>query len=219
MLLAAGGAAILAAVAEFALGSRHPLVLAITCSLFSPRPWLPAAGVLDARRRAYDPRWLALVRTLQSNRRQYAGFLIHLGFACLAVGVTGSALGKRECEVDMQKTRPSNGQGVRSISPAWWSTIFQTNLWSKPASMSRATADRRSPCSPREMVPAPEAVDQPSGYPLDLVGRFLCDPPWRRRRGQDPSHAHRKPADPLDVAERLCDGHRRTHRTQSPREQ
>jgi cytochrome c-type biogenesis protein CcmF len=37
-----------------------------------------------------------MLRSLRRGRRQYAGFLIHLGLMCLAVGVAGSSLGKRE---------------------------------------------------------------------------------------------------------------------------
>ena len=60
MLLAAGGAAISAALAEFAFGNRHPLALAITLLAIFAAAVVAGAGVLDARQRASDPRWLAL---------------------------------------------------------------------------------------------------------------------------------------------------------------
>jgi cytochrome c-type biogenesis protein CcmF len=42
--------------------------------------------------------WLAI----RSGRRQYAGFLIHLGFVALVVGVAGSSLGTRQQDLDMR---------------------------------------------------------------------------------------------------------------------
>ena len=135
MFFGASGLAILATVVEFALGNRHWFVMLITLLAVFATVAVAGSVVLDARRRAsgqgsWGPGFsrsekekppeggtptgqkksqssAALVRALQSNRRQYAGFLIHLGFACLAVGVTGSALGKRECELDMK-----NGQTI-----------------------------------------------------------------------------------------------------------
>ena len=94
-LVAAAIAAIVAPVAAWACGVRHPFGLAVV--------WLVAAGLLtlaaslflDAAR--YDPRkpWLHLLRAAAGGRRKYAGFLIHLGFVSLVVGVTGSSLGTR----------------------------------------------------------------------------------------------------------------------------
>jgi cytochrome c-type biogenesis protein CcmF len=59
--------------------------------------------VLDFRRRDPGRRLSAVLSTLRARRRQYAGFLVHLGFVALAVGVTGSSLGTRECELDMRQ--------------------------------------------------------------------------------------------------------------------
>ena len=39
-----------------------------------------------------------MLKSLSSARRQYAGFLMHMGFVCIAVGVTGSSLGTRQQE-------------------------------------------------------------------------------------------------------------------------
>ena len=55
-------------------------------AVFGSVLWL---DVRDAK-----PRWLAaLVGTLRARRRQYAGYVMHLGFTCLAVGIAGSSLG------------------------------------------------------------------------------------------------------------------------------
>ena len=75
---AAGG--IVAAVA-FAQGVRHPVALAVV--------WLTALAAVSA----------ADVLRIDANRRRVAGFLVHMGFLSLVVGVTGSSLGSRRHEV------------------------------------------------------------------------------------------------------------------------
>ncbi len=50
----------------------------------------------------------------RANRRQYAGFLVHLGFVCLAVGVTGSSLGTRRQEVVLSEGETAQWAG-RSV--------------------------------------------------------------------------------------------------------
>jgi len=54
---------------------------------------------------------------LQLQRRQYAGFLIHLGFVCLVLGITGSSLGKREQGFTMTEgqTIQWNGREIRLV--------------------------------------------------------------------------------------------------------
>ena len=37
------------------------------------------------------------------DRRGYAGFLVHLAFACTAIGIAGSALGSREADFSMAR--------------------------------------------------------------------------------------------------------------------
>ena len=53
----------------------------------SGRPW-----VHGARPQAGEGRW-----------RSYAGFLIHLGFGCMAIGIAGSSLGSRETDLSMNR--------------------------------------------------------------------------------------------------------------------
>jgi len=79
----AGGLAMAAAVA---CGVEHPLGTAVSGIAVLAPVTLAGALILDG----------TMLRTLRHGRRQYAGFLIHLGLMCLAVGVTGSSLGKRE---------------------------------------------------------------------------------------------------------------------------
>ena len=56
---------------------------------------------IDLQRRLPDRLLDRLSNTLRAGRRQYAGFIAHLGFFCLAVGVTGSSLGTQRREFDM----------------------------------------------------------------------------------------------------------------------
>ena len=122
LCLAGGAAAVAAAMIG---GVRHPLGLAVAAAAGVSLLSLPAALVLEARRRQSSsgkggqapcvrstpravpakgacppfPPLVGLLQALGQHRRQYAGFLIHLAFICLAIGVTGSSLGTQRCEV------------------------------------------------------------------------------------------------------------------------
>lgn len=80
-----------AAVSAMALGVRSPTALTVAALTAAAVAAMAGALVLDARG--------GLIAALRAGRRRYAGFLIHLGFVCLAVGVTGSSLGTRRQEV------------------------------------------------------------------------------------------------------------------------
>jgi cytochrome c-type biogenesis protein CcmF len=90
LLAAVCGGGVAAATAA-ACGTYHPINLAVIGG--SALAVLAFAGgvILDGKRAA-----LGVLQALGRGRRQYAGFLMHLGFVCLAIGVTGSSLGKRE---------------------------------------------------------------------------------------------------------------------------
>jgi cytochrome c-type biogenesis protein CcmF len=89
----AGGAALLGAAL---LGVRHPIGLAVAGLAALAVVAFAGAVLIDGARRkpagSVPGRWSTLVR----GRRQYAGFVIHMGLVCLAVGVAGSSLGRRE---------------------------------------------------------------------------------------------------------------------------
>jgi cytochrome c-type biogenesis protein CcmF len=57
------------------------------------------ALLLDAIRLRPEAPWVGFLVALVTRRRQYAGFLIHLGFVCIAVGITGSSLGSQGKDV------------------------------------------------------------------------------------------------------------------------
>jgi len=99
-----------AAAAAWAVGVLHPLGLAVAALTGSAIAALAGALWLDA-----------LVR---AGRRQYAGFLIHLGFFCLAVGVAGSSLGTERHEVTLAEGETMAWAG-RSLS---FAGLVQTDL-------------------------------------------------------------------------------------------
>lgn len=90
-LLLASLAAILAAGCAWLLGIRDSAALVVVALAALALAALMAAAVLDARQ---------LVAS-HSRRRQYAGFLIHLAFVCLALGITGSSVGARRHDLVM----------------------------------------------------------------------------------------------------------------------
>ena len=95
LALAAGA---LATGAAAALGVRHPLALAIAGLSALAVAALLAALILDLRNRSFA-------------RRQCAGFLMHMGLVCLAVGVTGSSLGSRQQETIMREGETTQWAG------------------------------------------------------------------------------------------------------------
>ncbi|MHB0959396.1 MAG: heme lyase CcmF/NrfE family subunit [Pirellulaceae bacterium] len=73
-------------------GERSPLTLIVlSCAGFSVAVFGSALW-LDGRQ-SQGTRLAAMLGTLRGRRQQYAGYLMHLGFTCLAVGITGSSLG------------------------------------------------------------------------------------------------------------------------------
>jgi cytochrome c-type biogenesis protein CcmF len=100
----AGGAA---AAAAALLGVRHPVGLAVAGLAVLAVVAFAGAVLVDGTRRAPVRTVRGLLAALRRGRRQYAGFVIHMGLMCLAVGVAGSSLGKRE-----QGFRMTEGQTV-----------------------------------------------------------------------------------------------------------
>lgn len=102
LLLAAAALAVAVGVA-LACGVRHPLALAVA-ALVGPALATPVAALLaDARRWQSDALWRRPLRVLAANRRQYAGFAIHIGVAALAVGISGSSLASRSRDVTLHR--------------------------------------------------------------------------------------------------------------------
>jgi cytochrome c-type biogenesis protein CcmF len=98
------GVALGAMVAAYAgwLGVRHPIAIGVTWLTVTAVAAFVGALLLDLRQQRSASVPIGWLKTLASHRRRYAGSVAHLGFVCLAVGVTGSSLGTRRCEVAMK---------------------------------------------------------------------------------------------------------------------
>jgi cytochrome c-type biogenesis protein CcmF len=106
-----------ATVLALSLGVRNPIALAVTWLAASALTALVGALALDAAARGSGKPWLGLFRALRGSRREYSGFLIHAGFVCLAVGVTGSSLGTRREALVMRpgQTVQWAGRSIRFV--------------------------------------------------------------------------------------------------------
>jgi cytochrome c-type biogenesis protein CcmF len=100
--------------AAVAWGVKHFISIAVTGIVVFAVIALVGSLLLDALRRYPDNYWSSLLRCMREKRSQYAGFLVHLGFFGLAIGVTGSSLGARRHEVEIQQGQTVEWAG-RSI--------------------------------------------------------------------------------------------------------
>jgi cytochrome c-type biogenesis protein CcmF len=103
LLAACLAVSIFFATAAFALGARHPLTVAVL-ALAALTVTAPAAAWLhEALRRDTRFRWQSLATVLGNGRRKYAAYAIHIGIACVAIGITGSSLGTERREVELSE--------------------------------------------------------------------------------------------------------------------
>ncbi len=102
-LLVSAVMASVVAVLVLMTGVGHPLALAVAWLAAFAVATLAASLVVESRRIDADRPWRGLARALVVNRRLYAGFVIHLGFVCIAIGVTGSSLGSQRHELVMKQ--------------------------------------------------------------------------------------------------------------------
>ena len=96
------------------VGARQALSLAVAGLAGLAIAAFVGAILLDLGRLKPLGPWQSLAAVLAARRRPYAGFVIHLGFVCLAIGVTGSSLGTRRHEVILKPGETVNWSG-RSI--------------------------------------------------------------------------------------------------------
>jgi cytochrome c-type biogenesis protein CcmF len=98
---------------SFGLGVRHPLVLVVIgLGTLAPSTLL-AAGWQTARERKLPRRWRELWHTFSSGRRKQAAYAIHLGFVCVAIGITGSSLGTQRQEFTLAEGETIQWEGRR----------------------------------------------------------------------------------------------------------
>jgi cytochrome c biogenesis factor len=92
-----------AALGGLILGVRRAEALIVIVLAAAAPVSLAAALVLDARRMATGGVVARVTDLLENNRRSIAGFIVHLGFVAVAIGVTGSSLGSQRHEVIMNE--------------------------------------------------------------------------------------------------------------------
>jgi cytochrome c-type biogenesis protein CcmF len=88
---------------SYSMGMQHAISLTVAGLAAIACGALLGAMFLDVRQRSPHSFWDALLPTLRKGRRQYAGYVAHIGFIVLAVGITGSSLGNRRHEADMDQ--------------------------------------------------------------------------------------------------------------------
>ncbi|HLN32551.1 MAG TPA: cytochrome c-type biogenesis CcmF C-terminal domain-containing protein [Gemmataceae bacterium] len=106
------------ATAGFLLTQQHAIASGVTGLLTLVGFSTVAALILDARRREPDCLRRGILKALYHGRRQYAGYVIHLGLAFLAIGIAGSALGTRRSDVVMSRGEVISwaGRQIRLVS-------------------------------------------------------------------------------------------------------
>jgi cytochrome c-type biogenesis protein CcmF len=97
------GVSLALAAVVFAMGTRHPLVIAVVALGALTAATLAAVCFRDAN--DFNTRhWLqAFANAMRSGRRKYAAYTIHVGIACVAIGVAGSSIGKDRREVELSE--------------------------------------------------------------------------------------------------------------------
>src|SRR3989304_5185998 len=85
------------------MGIRHAIELAVTWTAVLAVAVFAGMLFLDYRNGTVDRSWIGLIKTLRIHRRRYAGFSIHLGLVCLAVGVAASSLGTQRLETTIER--------------------------------------------------------------------------------------------------------------------
>ncbi len=102
-ILAATGTGVIAAGLSWLIGQCNPLSAAVAGLAAAAAIAVAASWALDARSHVLATYGFDLLRVLRNRRRTYAGYAMHLGLACLAIGVAGSSLGTQQHEATLGK--------------------------------------------------------------------------------------------------------------------
>ncbi len=103
------------ALAAWGLGVRSLLGLAVAALAAAAVVAVVVSVALDCRPRPAEAAGERIARVVGARRRQYAGYVMHLGFVSLIVGVVGSSLGTRSREATMTRgeTIEWSGHSIR----------------------------------------------------------------------------------------------------------
>jgi cytochrome c-type biogenesis protein CcmF len=118
LLAVAGAAGLVVALVALLCGVRSPVglivaglagVLVASTLLAIAADLTPIVG--DARKKTFWQRVMGPIAIFAMHRRSYAGFLIHIGFGCVAIGIAGSSLGSHETDLSMTRGETVEFQG------------------------------------------------------------------------------------------------------------
>ncbi len=99
-------------IATFVIGVRHPVWLAVYS--LAGFAWVVLASSLLLDAHAFRAGLATgILRALRVRRRQYAGFVVHIGLFCLAIGVTASSLGSQRRDVILHEGESMRWAGRR----------------------------------------------------------------------------------------------------------
>jgi cytochrome c-type biogenesis protein CcmF len=103
LLVLCFGVSLAVVAAVFAIGTRHPVVIAVVAlgALTAATPI--AAYYRDANECSTRHSLQAFLIAMRSGRRKYAAYMIHVGIACVAIGVAGSSTGTDRREVELSE--------------------------------------------------------------------------------------------------------------------
>ena len=211
-ILLAAGAGVMAAGLAWLGGLRHPLAMAVVGLAVMTAIAVAASWVLDARQRIASsnlPLRDSPATALRNRRRTYAGYAMHLGLACLAVGVAGSSLGTQQHEATLSKGESIGwaGRNIRFVG------VLQHRLPEKLVVQAEleVTADGNAPYTLR---PAQEYYFLQNEWSTEVAihstwsGDFYTI--LHSGQGQDDSaYARRESHDAVDVVGGLDHGGRR----------
>jgi cytochrome c-type biogenesis protein CcmF len=102
-ILTSTGVALATIFITFYFGISHPIALVVAGLASFGVATFVGSLVLDIRHRTSSMVGWRFLTALSSNRRQYAGYLMHLGFISLAIGITGSSFGTQLQEVTIHE--------------------------------------------------------------------------------------------------------------------
>ena len=143
---------------------------------------LVSALAVDIGHRSLNRWWSACWLTLHRKKRSYAGYIIHLGFVSIAMGITGSSLGYnvRDAVMNPGDVLNWNGREIHYVQ------LVRSELSDKLV-VAAELEIREQEREPYTLSPAPfpsvgRTMDYGGGHPLVVGRRFLHDPQQSRTR-------------------------------------
>ena len=149
MLSLSAGAGVIAVSVAFLTGIRSLVGISVIGLIAFGLAAFATSLIVDTRSNPSASLLSGFARTLSARRRLYAGFVVHLGFFCLALGITASSLGTQQREVVLQEGESLNwaGHRVRLVQ------INQRELPDKLIAEARLEVSKGT-ASPRTLTPA-----------------------------------------------------------------